>query len=223
MTENYMKKIEVMYERVLNTENITSEEKKLLEEKFEDITEEEFFEFIKEDNTDILSESINEQDVKSIFKETAFSVENIEKIEKYINSVNQEESSNINPNDIPSKEEVLQILKDMKNFNMFELYTFLRKKDKSDDANKGNSNKVNVREKIKKLMKKRYEENKNQTKKELIYTTLEEYFYKDSINNFAKATGIDINDIKKCLKQNSKHYCYGDRALEKICKELGIS
>ena len=106
---------------------------------------------------------------------------------------------------------------------MFELYTFLRKKDKSDDANKGNSNKVNVREKIKKLMKKRYEENKNQTKKELIYTTLEEYFYKDSINNFAKATGIDINDIKKCLKQNSKHYYYGDRALEKICKELGIS
>ncbi len=187
------------------------------------LTEEEFFEFIKKDNTDILSESINEQDVKSIFKETAFSVENIEKIEKYINSVNQEESSNINPNDIPSKEEVLQILKDMKNFNMFELYTFLRKKDKSDDANKGNSNKVNVREKIKKLMKKRYEENKNQTKKELIYTTLEEYFYKDSINNFAKATGIDINDIKKCLKQNSKHYYYGDRALEKICKELGIS
>ena len=187
------------------------------------LTEEEFFEFRKKDNTDILSESINEQDVKSIFKETAFSVENIEKIEKYINSVNQEESSNINPNDIPSKEEVLQILKDMKNFNMFELYTFLRKKDKSDDANKGNSNKVNVREKIKKLMKKRYEENKNQTKKELIYTTLEEYFYKDSINNFAKATGIDINDIKKCLKQNSKHYYYGDRALEKICKELGIS
>ena len=187
------------------------------------LTGEEFFEFRKKDNTDILSESINEQDVKSIFKETAFSVENIEKIEKYINSVNQEESSNINPNDIPSKEEVLQILKDMKNFNMFELYTFLRKKDKSDDANKGNSNKVNVREKIKKLMKKRYEENKNQTKKELIYTTLEEYFYKDSINNFAKATGIDINDIKKCLKQNSKHYYYGDRALEKICKELGIS
>lgn len=187
------------------------------------ILTEEFQNFIEEDNIDILSESINEQDVKSIFKETAFSVENIEKIEKYINSVNQEESSNINPNDIPSKEDVLQILKDMKNFNMFELYTFLRKKDKSDDANKGNSNKVNVREKIKKLMKKRYEENKNQTKKELIYTTLEEYFYKDSINNFAKATGIDINDIKKCLKQNSKHYYYGDRALEKICKELGIN
>ena len=187
------------------------------------LTEEEFFEFIKEDNTDILLESINEQDVKSIFKETPFSVENIEKLERFIRSVNQEESSNINPNNIPSKEDVLQILKDMRTFNMFELYTFLRKKDKSDDANKGNSNKILVSKGILSLVQRYKEKHSNEKGKILVLNILDNFFYKDKIKNFAKETGISEDIVKKCLKQNAKGYYLGERTIEKACQKLGIN
>lgn len=111
----------------------------------------------------------------------------------------------------------------MKNFDKMELYKRLRKEDKSDDANKGNIEKVNLRNKIKNTIDKCHEKQPNIPRKELIYTVLEKYFYKESISNFAEEVGVSEDVIKHCLKLNSEGYYYGYRSLEKICKELGIN
>lgn len=166
-----------------------------------------------------LFESISKETVEDIFEHTPFSKSNIETIAKFISSVNQEESSNINLNNIQSKEKVLQILNNMKNFDKIGLYKKLRNIDKSDDANKGNSDRKEIAKGIITVVGDYYETHPNELKKALVYNIRDLYFKKDTIKKFAEKTNIDIKTIKHYLKLG-KDDCYlGERTIEKALQK----